>query len=368
MNLPLSLVDVSRWSECLFDEFANTGDSRVLESFTQYRFAFEICKRIDEFRVIEPGQINWSFVSRLTLLRWLWRSRDPNPVVNHSTEFSVWPKPVNQLSQLEILESLHSLAIRWRRLIPSSSSLREWIFALDRRLSTICTSSTLDSSVLDELPPSSSAAVPHPFIVDCASCIVDMMHDYFVWSHCHYHFRSCYRIQRESVSLQTWLSSEKEHAAISRLDEFIGDVRPGEIGKYARLNGVIPNDLSVVVRFFRSPFRDTSSSMTHPLESYFMFNRFCERLGFPWMKMCFLIDRDYFLRNSYGNRYYEVAFHLSEPVILRIMGQDFLVHRGRLYRCVSPLAALTAWLQRVSSSYKSDFSQSWDLSSLKKLL
>jgi len=58
MNRPLSLVDVSRWSECLFDEFANTGDSRVLESFTQYRFAFEICKRIDEFRVIEPGQIN----------------------------------------------------------------------------------------------------------------------------------------------------------------------------------------------------------------------------------------------------------------------------------------------------------------------
>jgi len=362
--LPNRLLDVARVSEKMYEDAisgAGSGD--------QDKFALEIAKRRDEFKQREPGSITWTFESRLTLIRWTWKSRIafsylPDP------QYAVWDKPVECLSQFEISESLHSLAMRWREIIPCPK-LYEWIIALDSRLAQIATC-VGDAKIMDEswesIEKTDGRVASDTFLVDRAAIVCDMIHDYLVWGHFRYMIHSLRKSKPKPAHFNIWFQAEKARLTSdskSKIQEQIESlsIRPGELSIYAR----IPRDHRAILRLFRPPTREYKRS--HSLEPYLLFNHYCARLGFDWLKKAFLLERDYFLKTEAKSYFYEVANHLAEPVVFRILGVNLVLHHGNAFLCASAEEAIATWIDKISAIYQSDATmETWDLTSLKQLL
>jgi hypothetical protein len=339
-----------------------------------FRIVIETAERSEELSKYDlPGAaIAWNFASMMCLVRWTWRTLEPPapPPSDEAVAFAPWNKPPSELSQMELKDSLQALAVRWNALAPTRA-LWEWLDALDRRAADLCVRTDLGDALNEGVSEEDGVRfASDAFFLDVAAIFGDMWHARVV------HRDFLKRVGRVSrppadlpvVAARAWLvrersrlTAETREALDERLAKF--SVRPGELPSYARAHlGVLPNDARVVLRHARPLLSDHRKE--RPLEPYLIFDLICQRHAFDWMPSAFLLDRFYFRESEFGIQSRDVMFNLFEPVVLRIMGSDYVCHHNRAWRCSGPTEAICLWIRLVSSKYKME-NQRWDMGFLK---
>lgn len=341
-----------------------------------YDIVREVAERHIELSAYDlPGAaINWNFATMLYLVRWTWRTLEPRSTVfsRDVLKYAPWNKPPSELTQTEFRDSLHALAVRWSTLIPDRG-LWEWLDALDRRAADLCVRSDLGDE-LDEDHSEEAGMIyaTDEFVVDVAAILADMWRTRVV----HRNFlRQVTRIYPPPRDLPVdgfnkWMTRERSRLTVETRETIDEDLskhglRPGEMSRYARSHlGVVPDDARVVLRFCRPLLSDYRKE--RPMEIYLIFDCVCRRHAFDWMPMALLEERSYFGEVESGLSCRDVMFDLTEPVILRIMGTDYVYHAGRAWRCDGPAEALCLWVSLVSIKYRVE-NRRWDLGFLKEL-